>query len=415
MAHLRNSGMPTDGSAVAGGLPAGAFGLGPLTRARRRRSTDVVVIGGGLSGLVAARELTRAGASVIVLEARDRVGGRLESGRLAGVSVDLGGCWIGAGHDRMRALIAELGISTFPTHHGGERVVARTRRIGRGPLGRRLAARSFARIVDRIDRLAATISPDSPWESAGARSLDACTVDSWLRSTTLLPSGREVVRDTLINVLAADPSEVSLMHALWYLRSGGGLATLIATAGGAQQDLVAGGAHAVAERLADGLGEAVQLGSPVRIVERTDSRVRAAGTEFEVEADRAVVALSPALAARIAFSPARPQVRAPALVSGDVIKYVAVYDEAFWRHDGLSGMAWGDALPFSFSHDVSAPGGSPGILAVFALADRVRRLRRLAPPDRETAITHALGECFGDGVVGRTERSRLGGEQVHRA
>ena len=86
-----------------------------------RRETDVVVIGAGIAGLVAARELVAQGTDVVVVEARDRVGGRTLNYDLGGGKVvEIGGQWIGPSQDRIEALVAELGLETFITYVEGE-------------------------------------------------------------------------------------------------------------------------------------------------------------------------------------------------------------------------------------------------------------------------------------------------------
>src|SRR5829696_3102836 len=86
---------------------------------------DVCVVGAGLAGLTATRDLEAGGASVVVLEARDRVGGRLLNEPLAGTDhvVEVGGQWIGPTQDRLAALAAQLGVATHPTYAHGDNLV----------------------------------------------------------------------------------------------------------------------------------------------------------------------------------------------------------------------------------------------------------------------------------------------------
>jgi monoamine oxidase len=179
---------------------------------------------------------------------------------------------------------------------------------------------------------------------------------------------------------------------------------MVGTTGGAQQDLVVGGAQAIATRLADRLGDAVELGTPVRSIDHSGPRARVVSDAVEVDADTVVLALSPTLAARIEFTPAAPAAAHPSqLRPGDAIKCVAVYDSAFWRGEGLNGMAWGDALPFSFTRDVSPPGTEPGALAAFFVGDRARRLRELPARRRSAVLTDALARCFGPAAAAPAE------------
>jgi monoamine oxidase len=366
-------------------------------RGRRRRSADVVVVGAGVSGLVAADRLVRAGASVVVLEARpNRVGGRLETvDLLDGYAADVGGSWVGADHLSSRILLGELGLQTFRTYDRGERVVVRALPRGRRGLGRRVTVRTVDGAIARFDRLCKDLPSGALWSSPSTRALHSTDLESWLRRSSRLPRSRAVLRDMLVNVLGDEPREQSLLHALWYVQSGGGLAAMVGTAGGAQQDLVAGGAQGIADALAERLGDALELGAPARSIDLSGTRVRVVSDSLDVDADTAVLALSPALAGRIEFTPGQPPMPHRALRSGDAIKCIAVYESPFWRSEGLSGMAWGDALPFSFTRDVSPATDGPGVMAVFFVGDRARRVRALPAPNRGAALRDALSRCFG--------------------
>jgi monoamine oxidase len=171
-----------------------------------------------------------------------------------------------------------------------------------------------------------------------------------------------------------------------------------------------GGSHAVAAALAAGLGDSVVLGEPVRRVVQERSRVLVETDGMTVQAGAVVIALPPALAARIAYEPGLPAGREQlmrSLRTGDSIKVVAVYDDAFWRHDGRDGEAWGTALPFSFTHDVSCADGEPGVLSVFFSGARASAVRPLAPTERRELVLDALERCFGPHAahpVGYVER-----------
>jgi monoamine oxidase len=365
----------------------------------RHRSADVVVVGGGLAGLTAASRIVAAGRSVIVLEARpDRVGGRVESATHRGHAVDLGGAWIGASHGRAVALARELGAATWSAHAGGEPVVIhnRTRMRGRAYKLRHVPATlDSRRAMRRLDRLASAVRTDRPWETENAAALDSRTLGSWLDAAAHLRRSRATTTGTLTNLLGVEPHSVSLLHALFYLRSSGGVEAML---GGAQHTLVEGGAHALATMLADRLGDSVVLGAPARRIEHGSSGVRVHSDALSVEAGTAVIATAPALAGRIAYSPALPVERdrlTAAMPHGDVTKAILVYERAFWREEGLSGEAWGEQLPFSFSYDMSPPDGRPGVLTLFFVGDRARSFRALGARSRRAVLTSALETCLG--------------------
>lgn len=359
----------------------------------------VVVVGAGLAGLATARELQRAGAEVVVVEARDRVGGRVEGGAIAGHPIELGGTWIGAGHTRMHALVAELGLETFRTWNDEGRTLVRLGRRralvashkGAVPRLNPFALADLAQGLARFGRLARSVDPAEPWAHPRAHDLDAQTFETWVRRTLRTPSGRAFFRTATEAVFAADTADLSLLHALFYAASNGDLETLLAVDEGAQQDRVVGGSALVAERLAEGLD--VRLGARAHTISQGGDGVTVTTDTDRLAAHRVVVALPPTLAGRLRYDPPLPADRdqlTQRLPAGTVVKTFAAYPTPFWREDGLNGQVASDTGPVKVTFDVSPPGAEVGILLGFVEGGEARRWRRLPGPARRRAVLDCL-------------------------
>ncbi len=368
------------------------------------RDVDVAIVGAGLAGLTAARDLRAAGASVLVVEARDRVGGRVLNEEIGdGAVVEVGGQWIGPTQDRIAALAREVGVDTFPTHVAGENVIE-----WRGELRRhkgtipRINPAVLADVLQaqrRLERMARSVPLDRPWLAPKAAAWDSQTVQTWLRRNLATRAGRELLQLGIESVWAAQPEDLSLLHLLFYTRSAGSLDLLFDTAGGAQQDRFVGGSQRVPIALAERLGaDALVLGAAVRRIEHGPDGVVVHADRLAVRARRAIVAIAPALAGRIAYDPPLPGQRdqlTQRTPLGTVAKCMAIYDEPFWRADGLSGQATSDTGPVKLTYDNSPPGGWPGVLLGFLEGRRAREAGQLTPEHRRALVIDCFTRLFG--------------------
>lgn len=366
----------------------------------------VVVVGAGLAGLTAARRLRAGGATVVVLEASDRVGGRTYSQSAGRGVFDLGAQWIGPTQRRMHALVRELGIETFATFHEGDKILRVGDRsstyAGSIPKLSPVNLALLQRTISTVDRRARRIDVDEPWRSAGATKLDSQTLESWKRRQVPSRTVRAVFDVAARTVFGAEPAELSLLYFLFYVRSAGGLMDLIEIEGGAQETRFALGAQQVAAALAADLGDAVVTGAPVRSIRQDRDGIVAETTPGEVwTGDRVIVAIPPALAGRIHHSPVLPGLRdelTQRFPMGATIKAHLLYGDAFWRRRGLSGEAVITGGPVSaFFDNTSADGGNgsqPALLA-FVVGAAARELGRLEPEARRRRVVEAAAECFG--------------------
>jgi len=358
----------------------------------------VAVVGAGLSGLSAARKLRRDGASVVVLEARDRVGGKMHTVEIDGCRVDLGAHWIGPKQPRLRALADEFGVAVEKQYLDGRHVLAlageRHEFTGSIPLTSAFGAAETALGVARFELRRRLVRPDEPWRSRGARGLDGFTLAHWMRGLRS-DAARAFWTITARTVFGAEPGELSFLYVLWYAQCAGGVMQLTDFEGGAQDAHLHGGSQQICERIAADLGEdSVQLGKPATAIRHGADGVSVTVGRRRIRAARAIVAVSPAVAARIDCEPGMPgrEALGQRMPMGAYMKGIAIYDSAWWRERGLSGLSFADSGPVQMTVDVGPPGGEPGVLAGFVTGAPARELAGLDGDARREAVLRAIGE-----------------------
>jgi len=369
-----------------------------------RDRADVVVVGAGFAGLTAARELTRAGHDVVVLEGRNRVGGRSHTGAVAGLPVDLGGTFVGPTQDAILALAAELGCPTTPTYHDGKNLI--NWRGSVRPYSGTIPALSLGGLLNvgrvrwQFARLARRVPIDRPWDAPNAAKLDAISLNDWLTSVRASSTTLDLMAIMSRVTWGAEPDEISMLHAVRYVKAAGGLDRMLDTVGGAQQDRFPAGTQQMAIKMAQALGDRVVLDAVVGGIEY-DDEVAVTSSAGTVTAAAALVAIPPQHRANIVFSPGLPtehQRLTRQWPQGSLSKAYAVYDTPFWRADGRSGEAVSDTGPVFITFDVSPDGPNetaegPGILLGFVDS---RGFDELPPGQRREQAIAGFAMLFGD-------------------
>jgi monoamine oxidase len=397
-------------------MPAAGQAAPPQPKAR---SADVVVVGAGLAGLTAARDLVGKGRSVLALEARDRVGGRVLSHTLQdGSYTELGGMFTGPTQDHIQALASDLGVGLYPTYNTGNNVFVggdgrREEFPSDTPLGTApadpLVAPDIALAVAQLDDMATQVSADAPWTSPHAEEWDRQTLDTWLREhTSGNPEFMAVTSAATEAIFGCEPRELSLLYTVYYIAASGNednqgtFERNFNTADGAQERRFAGGTHQIPERMAAQLGDRILLDAPVRQIDQSASGVTVHSDDVVVSAKRAIVAIPPTLAARISYEPALPPLRdqlTQHMPQGSLMKFEAVYPTPFWRDRGLTGQVVSENGPVKVTFDVSPESGTPGIMMGFIGGHEARVWEQRSAPDRREAVLGQFAHFFGDAAL----------------
>jgi monoamine oxidase len=365
---------------------------------------DVVVVGAGFAGLTAARALHEAGWSVVVLEARDRVGGRTCTEMHHDTWIDFGGQWVGPGQDRIAALLAELGFTTYPQFEQGDDVVLDGDKAQRVPdlalaFGEdELVA--YLELVGDLEAIAQQVPLDAPWRAPEAAAWDTLSLRDWVGARGVAARVAGLFEVGVQAVFAASTAQLSLLHAAHYVHSAGGWSKLTDSEGGAQQDRIEGGVQPVAERLAGLLpAGAVRLSSPVVRIYQHDGAVEVEAAGTVVAAHRVVVALPPTMAGRISYDPPLPARRdqlVQHMPQGSVIKFHVLYDTPWWRAEGMSGRVLCPDGPIGVTFDCTPPAGTPGIVTGFFEGPAAVDAGTKTSDERQAMVVDLLARTLGD-------------------
>ena len=369
---------------------------------------DVVIVGAGPSGLTAARELKKAGLSVAVLEARDRVGGRTWTDTIDGAMLEIGGQWVSPDQTALMGLLDELGLKMYSRYRDGESVYlspdgTRTRYTGASfPVSETTAA-EMDKLTAILDGLAAEIGPEEPWAHPKSRELDTISFHHWLRQNSTDEEACNNIGLFIAGGMLTKPAHAfSALQAVLMAASAGSFSNLT------DEDFildkrVIGGMQQVSLLIAAELGDDVVLSSPVRTI---NWEAAGEGHRVTVESERATVnarfvimAVPPNLYSRVSFNPPLPRRQHQMHQHqslGLVIKVHAVYRTPFWREDGLSGTGFGADALVQEVYDNTNHGDARGTLVGFISDEKADAVFELSAGDRKKKVLESIAGFLGD-------------------
>lgn len=366
---------------------------------------NTIIVGGGFAGISAARTLHKAGKSFIVLEARNRLGGRVHSTTvLDNITLELGGQWIGPTQDRMYELVKEFDIQTFPTYDQGECVLSLNKSIstysGSIPKVDIISLFYIDSTTKNLDKMAKTIPLDTPWSHPKADEWDSISLAYFLNKKIKSKTALKIIESAFETILACKLNEISLLHALFYIKSGKNIDTLLNIKNGAQQDRIAGGMQRIVEKMASAFSSQIQLEQPVVKIEQNEKGCKVHTKNNYFESEKVIVAIPPIIAGKLEYSPPLSIAKKQLLQKipmGIVVKCYAVYKTPFWRKKGYSGQAVTDE---NCMHQTVFDNGpinqDYGVLIGFSIASRAVELMKLTTEERKDVFVNTLSRYFGE-------------------
>ncbi|HMQ07385.1 MAG TPA: FAD-dependent oxidoreductase [Saprospiraceae bacterium] len=367
--------------------------------------SKVIIIGAGMAGLSAGKILSAYNIPFEILEARDRTGGRIytQYDEEAGI-LELGGQWIGPTQDEMYQLLEDFNLEVFPTYTEGKNLIAFNNRIlqysGLIPKVSIPVLLNIDFVIKDLNRNAMGIDIHQPWFHPKANWWDSITLQQYLHKKVWLSTALEILQAGLETVFGVNPSEISLLQVLFYIKSGKDLNVLFNIEGGAQQHRIKGGMGAVVDGIAKSFSSSIHLNHAVRSILKSGEGYQVNSDKVAFNCQRIILAIPPTLWSSIQFEPDLPTLKFQVMQRmpmGTVIKYYAMYKEPFWRKEGLSGIAVTDpTFPFQTVFDNTEPGAQGGKLMAFSIANRARALQIFDPEKRKETIIKHLATLFGD-------------------
>lgn len=370
----------------------------------RNQSTQVIIIGGGFSGIAATKKLHESGVSFQVLEARERLGGRVFTKTISDdLYLDFGGQWIGPTQDRMYKLCKEYGIEYFETYNQGKNILDLRGKIktysGVIPKIDLFSLINLDWLIRKLERLARQIDLNSPWSHPKAGEFDSQSLADFLKKNSKTDPCFQVIRLGCETIFACELHELSLLHVLFYIKSGTSLDCLINIKNGAQQHRIKGGMQTIVDRMAKDFLEHISFNSPARKIEKTDSEILVHSDIESYSCQKVIFAVPPPLLAEIEILPELSQDKKKLLKNypmGQVGKCFMIYKNPFWRKSGFSGQAVSDeTYPFQTLFDCSPADSNYGILMGFVIGNRAKTYFSLSKGDRESRMKSLLVSYFG--------------------